>query len=318
MSINSLRNYFRIFSQRFVMYLLKCNRLDEYLRLYYAKQQQKEFPSEFPPGHFYSPIPDHKDVLSKSDALFQDDEDIGFDINLNSDGQRDLLEELASYYGEYVWTEEPSDKYRFRLGNGYFAEADSLILYSFMRHFKPSRMIEVGSGYSSALMLDTNEHYLNSSVRFTFVEPFPERLISVLREKDNKHSRLIVDGVQNVDISEFEKLERNDILFIDSSHVSKVGSDVNYIIFKVLPALKPGVIVHFHDIFWPFEYPKEWVLGGRSWNEAYMLRAFLQYNNCWDVLLFNSFVAQKYHRFINEKMPLFHKNTGASLWLQKH
>ena len=96
--------------------------------------------------------------------------------------------------------------------------------------------------------------------------------------------------VQNVKLIEFEKLEPNDLLFIDSSHISKIGSDLNYLLFEVLPSLKPGVIIHFHDILYPFEYPYEWIEKGIYWNEAYLLKAFLMHNKNYEILLFNDTV----------------------------
>jgi hypothetical protein len=104
---------------------------------------------------------------------------------------------------------------------------------------------------------------------------------------------------------------------VDSSHVVKIGSDVAHIIFEILPRLKPGVIVHFHDVFYSFEYPKEWVKEGRAWNEDYFLRAFLQYNSVFQILYFNSFMGQFYQNELERKMPLCLRNTGGSLWMKK-
>ena len=92
---------------------------------------------------------------------------------------------------------------------------------------------------------------------------------------------------------------------------------MNYLLFQVLPRLRPGVVVHVHDVMWPFEYPREWVLEGRAWNEAYLVRAFLQYNDVFDILLFNSYVGHRERAFLSERMPRFLENTGGSLWLVK-
>ena len=107
------------------------------------------------------------------------------------------------------------------------------------------------------------------------------------------------------------------MLFIDSTHVAKVGSDVTTLFFDVLPTLKPGVLVHIHDVLWPFEYPRSWYLQGRSWNEAYLLRAFLQYNEEFEILLFNSFLGTHYAGDVAEILPLCAKNPGGSLWLRR-
>jgi hypothetical protein len=96
-----------------------------------------------------------------------------------------------------------------------------------------------------------------------------------------------------------------------------VGSGVARIFFEILPKLKRGVMVHFHDILWPFEYPKEWFIEGRAWNEAYALRVFLQFNNVFEILYFNSYMGHFYRKRLQEKMPLCLRNTGGSLWLKK-
>ena len=122
--------------------------------------------------------------------------------------------------------------------------------------------------------------------------------------------------MQSVALENFKKLKANDILFIDSSHVSKTGSDVNYELFEILPNLASGVLIHIHDMFFPFEYPKEWVYEGRNWNELYMLRAFLNYNQDFDILLFSHYMHEKHEKAF-ENMPLTYENTGWNLWLQK-
>jgi len=116
---------------------------------------------------------------------------------------------------------------------------------------------------------------------------------------------LIGDKRQNVPLATFHRLEANDILFVDSSHVSKIGSDVNRIVFDVLPILKPCVLVHFHDGLWPCEYPIWKIVEGKAWNEAYHLRAFLQYNSHFETVLFNSFVGHTFKEYIESNMPMF-------------
>ena len=122
----------------------------------------------------------------------------------------------------------------------------------------------------------------------------------------------------------FSSLGENDILFIDSSHVSKTHSDVNYLFFEILPRLRAGVYVHVHDVFYPFEYPREWVYQGRGWNEAYLTRAFLQYNSAFTIQLFNSFLERFHVALLEREMPLCTRYVEAnmptsaqSLWLKK-
>jgi hypothetical protein len=152
-------------------------------------------------------------------------------------------------------------------------------------------------------MLDIDETWLDRSIDFTFIDPYSERLTALVHDSDLTQAKLITDPVQNISLDVFEALGQNDVLFIDSSHVCKLGSDVNYLLFDVLPTLKTGVWVHFHDVFWPFEYPLEWARQGVAWNESYFLRAFLQYNSQFEVTLFLSFLAGHYPVEYRRFMP---------------
>src|SRR5262249_4955967 len=158
------------------------------------------------------------------------------------------------------------------------------------REFRPARVIEIGSGFSSAIMLDTCEQFLQGHTRFTFFDPYPERLQQLLSTEDSRTCEVVAKRVQDINVELFSELGDNDMLFVDSSHVSKYASDVNHILFEILPVLRPGVFVHFHDVFFPFEYPQHWIPQGRCWNEAYLLRAFLQYNKTFKIKLFLSYL----------------------------
>ncbi|WP_414584587.1 class I SAM-dependent methyltransferase [Scytonema sp. PCC 10023] len=271
----------------------------------------------FPPGHFYSPIPSLSDVLSKENLLFRQDLKEFPGVDLREEEQLKMLDQLALYYEELPFPEQPNTSSRYYYQNIFFCYADAIILYAMLRHLKPRKVIEVGSGFSSAVMLDTNDAFLGSATNFTFIEPYPERLYSLFNEKDQRQHKVIEKPVQEVELELFQTLDAGDILFVDSSHVVKIGSDVAHIIFEILPRLKPGVIVHFHDVFYSFEYPKEWVKEGRAWNEDYFLRAFLQYNSVFQILYFNSFMGQFYQNELERKMPLCLRNTGGSLWMKK-
>ncbi len=131
-----------------------------------------------------------------------------------------------------------------------------------LRILSPKKFIEVGSGFTSAVTLDTNEFYLDNKIELTFIKPNANLLKSILKKTDNIN--LIEKGLQDVPLDVFEQLESGDVLFIDSTHVSKIGSDVNYLFFEILPRLKKGVYIHLHDIFYPFEYPKQWILDGMN------------------------------------------------------
>jgi predicted O-methyltransferase YrrM len=288
--------------------------MDRRLRRHYLGCDTSEFVRR---GSFYSPLADLEEVAANRQHLFRKDIDVSPGVRLRLDEQLALVRELSRYYADFDWPEKATPGYRYYLRNGYFFHGDALMLYGILRHFKPQRVIEVGSGFSSALMLDTDERFLGSATHFRFIEPNAARLRSLLTTDDTSRVEVIESGVQEVPLDLVTDLAPNDILFIDSSHVSKVGSDVNYLVFEVLPQLREGVLVHFHDIFWPFEYPAEWVLEGRSWNEDYLLRAFLQYNGAFDILLFNNYLGHRQSEVMREVMPKFMANDGGSLWLQR-
>jgi hypothetical protein len=116
----------------------------------------------------------------------------------------------------------------------------------------------------------------------------------------------------------FEQLQPGDFLFIDSTHILRTGSDVCFELFEILPRLASGVIVHFHDVFWPFEYPAEWIVDeNRSWNELYALRAFLTDNGKWKILFFNNYFAKLERSLVEKTFPTFLRNPGGALWLQR-
>ncbi|NLF29639.1 MAG: class I SAM-dependent methyltransferase, partial [Planctomycetes bacterium] len=230
-------------------------------------------------GHYYSPLPDIAEARRIAATIFDPAITDIPGVDLRGDDQVRLLEQLAVYYEDFDWPDAPSDHRRFYLDQTTFCHGDAVILHAMLRHLRPARIIEVGSGYSSALMLDISDRFAEGRIAFTFIEPEPyRRLDALLTEADRARCRVIADKVQNVPLDTFAALEPNDVLLIDSSHVSRIGSDVNFLMFNVLPILAPGVVIHFHDVHWPFEYPLAWVESGLAWNEAYVLRAFLQHN----------------------------------------
>ena len=282
-----------------------------------ARSVSSPFLRMVPAGHFYSPIPDMREVLRRGDVLFRRNVSDCPGVDVRAEEQLELVDRLTQFYGELPFPETPNGSTRYYFGNQFFRHGDAIVLYAMIRYFRPRRVIEVGSGFSSAVMLDTNERFLDKATRFTFIEPYPERLLSLITRDDKENCEILESPVQDVDLAVFETLGPGDILFIDSSHVVKAGSDVPHLLFNVLPGLRAGVIVHFHDVFWPFEYPKEWLMAGTAWNEAYFIRAFLEYNDKFEVLLFNSFIAERHREVLRDKMPLALTDPGASLWLRK-
>jgi predicted O-methyltransferase YrrM len=276
-----------------------------------------EYHQHVPPGHFYSPIADPKEVEQFADRVFDQDRRTLPAIDLREKDQLALAETLARYYPELPFAEAKKAGLRYYYGNDLYCHCDAIFLHAMMRHFRPKRIIEAGSGFSSAVMLDTNDLFLDGATKLEFIEPYPERLYSLLTPKDRASAVVHEKKLQEMPVDYFRQLEPNDILFIDSSHVTRVAGEVNYYMFEILPALRPGVLIHIHDIFNGFEYPRPWIATGKSWSEAYLLRAFLQYNPAFEVLLFSTYLAHFHADFFRRQMPLCLKNTGGSIWLRK-
>ncbi|MBW8034542.1 MAG: class I SAM-dependent methyltransferase [Planctomycetes bacterium] len=280
---------------------------------YWRKHYRKLF-LHISPGHFYSPVPDIDWVQSNRETLYPEKVTLSSDVDIQENSQKALLREVAKHFPDFKFPTEPSEDFRYH-ENDMFGFGSGLMLFGMIRHFQPKRIIEIGSGHTSALMLDTNERFMNHQMELTFIEPNPERLHGLLKEDDRTRCTIFEKPAQDIPISYFQQLQKNDILFIDSSHVTKIGSDVNHIFFNILPLLNPGVIIHFHDIYWPFEYPLAWIELGRAWNEAYLLRAFLQYNDHFEILQFNQYLFSCFPEFYQEQTGL--TGAGSSIWIRK-
>jgi hypothetical protein len=267
-------------------------------------------------GHYYSAIPsldDKERAINWSNATTYELPG----INLKWEQQWALLEKLKNYISSDGIPLKKDENRRYGFNNPSFGHGDALFLKAMMLHFRPKKIIQVGSGYSSAMMLDVNEHHMNSSVSFEFIEPYPDLLISLMKS-DDKRWPIHKSILQDINIDIFKSLQSNDILFIDSSHVLKAGSDVFYLFFQILPTIKLGVIIHIHDILYPFEYPASWHNEGRNWNEAYILRSFLQYNNNFSILLFPNALSMQNKLWFEQNSPDFLLNSGGSIWLTRN
>jgi predicted O-methyltransferase YrrM len=276
-----------------------------------------EYRQHVPPGHFYSPIADLNEVKAAADRIFDPNRRTLPAINLREKEQLELLQALSGYYREQPFTSARQDGLRYYFNNDLYCHSDAIFLYSIIRHFRPRRIIEAGSGFSSCVMLDTNQRFFDGKIRIDLIEPYPERLYSLLLPGERGRVNCHEKKLQDVPLDFFRELNENDILFIDSSHVCRVGSEVNYYLFEILPALKPGVLIHIHDVFNGFEYPRQWIEAGISWSEDYLLRAFLQYNDAFEIVIFNTFLEHFHRPFFSEHMPLCLENEGGSIWLRK-
>lgn len=266
----------------------------------FLAQSQPEIPDRWGyhirPIHYYEPLPDFREITPEQIQRRRNYSTIDFRLV----DQLGLLRELEPYAGELADVD---------LNNDYFSGLDAVVYYSLIRHLKPRRVIEIGGGYSTRLA--NKALAVNQSGRLTCIEPYPED-----RLNGSQFSvQLITKRVEEIDVSFFECLEANDILFIDSSHTVKFGSDVCYEFLEILPALKRGVWVHVHDIFFPHDYPAEWLLKRRlALNEQYLLEAFLSFNPAFAPQLANHWLCLDH---ADEAARLCSAPAGSSFWMKR-
>ncbi len=249
--------------------------------------------------HFYLPLPDDSDGL---DAFWTRPSALaGVDTN-DSFGLEMMARILPSYLAEFrqrfpirrPTLTDPLAPPKFYLMNGGYMAVDAHVYYGLIRHFKPRRIVEIGNGNSTLLAIaaaQTNQTEGGQGVEVTSIDPYPW---DVFRKGFPGLSELVVQRVQDVPLSLFERLEAGDMLFIDSSHVIRSGNDVHYEYLEILPRLKPGVLVHVHDISLPLPYPKVYYDNHLYWNEQYLLQAFLAFNGRFEVLWPGNFLMQTY------------------------
>ena len=252
------------------------------------------------PNHFYWPVPD----LHSLDGQSINPETLSRNLDLRIPRQLDLLEKMtAQYKEEWTFPEEPVAGPRYHYNNGFFETVDAEMAYSFVRRFKPARIIEVGGGYSTRLLTEAvRANFERDGVKaeLTTIDPCLDRLQGASL---NGNVQILQKPVQQVELDLFSSLQEGDILFLDSSHVVSVGSDVVYEYLAVLPRLKKGVLVHAHDIFVPFDYPKELVNNLSFWSEQYLLTAFLSFNPCFEVLWSSSGMQSVHGDVLDKTFP---------------
>ena len=273
-----------------------------------------------PPGHFYSPLADPDELGAERDRLWPEKPIIA-GVDWNDDGHLRILGEVFPQYIKlYDYPELLPDGpglVDFYTCNSQFSWLDARALFVLLHAWRPRRVIEVGSGYSSLLIADVNRRWFDSGIHVTCIEPYPRHF---LRNRIDGISRLIEDKVQHVAVEEFAALEAGDVLFVDSSHVVKTGSDVNRIVFDVLPALARGVHVHLHDIFLPHDYPQSWAVDqNRSWNEQYLVQALLMYTTGFRVEFGCAYAFHTFPELVAKALahPGGRSYGAGSLWLTK-
>lgn len=206
-------------------------------------------------------------------------------INFNIANQIKLLGQLT-YSSELIQLtlgSTPSDIFDFKLGNGSFESGDAEFLYQFIRHFKPSKVIEIGSGNSTKIAfkaMQRNSQESSISFKHICIEPYEMPWL-----EDMHGVTVIRSKVEELDIDWHGALESGDLLFIDSSHIIRPQGDVLFELLEILPNLKSGVFVHIHDIFTPRDYLSEWMIKDiKLWNEQYIVEALLSNTHRYEII----------------------------------
>ncbi len=268
-------------------------------------------------GHYHSPVVDPSTVVDYVERERRSgwNEIAGIVVPLQE--MEEFWLRFADVIARTPFQEAQSKGQRFYYDNNIFPHGDAITLRAMMADLRPRSVVEVGSGFSSACMLDCADEF-QLDTKFTFIDPNPERLLQLLLPHDHLRVTVIEKPVQETDDRLYTVLGPGDILFINSTHVLKTGSDVHHELFHILPSLQRGVIVHFHDIQFPFEYPDQWIFDDNySWNEIYALRAFLMYNTDFRIRFWGNCLAQRRTEIVRDVFPLFLKNPGGSLWIEK-
>ena len=251
------------------------------------------------PIHYYEPLPDFRSITTEQITRRREFRGIDF----RWDDQLALLNELTAYRDELSTLE-------FNFDNDFFNGFDAAVYYSLIRRLMPQRIIEIGGGYSTQLA--SKALAANCKGTLTCIEPYPERLNGASQKVE-----LLQKPVEQIDVAFFSCLEAGDILFIDSSHTVKFGSDVCYEFLEILPRLAPGVWIHVHDIFFPHDYPAEWLIQRRlALNEQYLLEAFLSFNQHFQVALANYWLCLDQPDVATRLWPNAGSN-ASSFWLKR-
>lgn len=277
------------------------------------------------PVHFYEPVPDTRTLPA---SLWERPSEL-VGLDLNSGVQLDVLQSIREMSDELAALSAGSDGApgvpagrsagvpRFRPDNGHFDHADAYALYTVLRESRPRRVIEVGSGYSTlvaAAALERNRAE-GHECALACVEPFPKPWIRDVAAVTN----LFEQPLESLPLEELVNLDAGDVLILDSTHVVRTGGDVVYEFLDIVPRLRPGVLVHVHDIFLPEEYPKAWVFEQRRfWTEQYLVQAFLAFNRAWEIVWAGNWLRLNFPREWAEAMPSVPDTfVPGSLWIRR-
>lgn len=264
--------------------------------------------------HYYEPL----FKTSKLKKSLREDRELP-GINFNTCEQLNILEKFSYNHELISFPMDKTQNIEYYYNNGSFEVGDAEYLYNMIRFYKPHKIIEIGSGYSTLMVINAikknNEEDVNYKCEHICIEPYEMQWLEDIPVK------LIRKKVEEIDKKIFKDLEKNDLLFIDSSHMIRPQGDVLFEYLEILPILKPGVLIHIHDIFTPKDYLDEWILKGVSfWNEQYLLEAFLSFNNKYKIIGALNFLKYNYFKELTNKCPIFKNNPNTepgSFWIMR-
>jgi hypothetical protein len=266
---------------------------------------------------FYSPIPE----MSQLSAGHWKKPFEMLGVDMRAQEQRSFLQRVKKEVSEeFIALSAAASEDGFSFERGFFSPVDAEMYYSMICLHKPRVVIEIGAGnttHLAAAALERNREEFGVIAELHAIEPYPN---PSLKKGFSGLTSLIQKPVQEVSMEVFDLLQEGDILFIDSSHVMKAGSDVQHEFFKLLPRLPKGVFVHVHDIHFPYDYLKRWVMDEQKfWNEQYVLHAFLMFNNAFQVRWCSSYMHHLHSNELAHVIPSYDskKHTPSSFWMQR-
>jgi hypothetical protein len=269
------------------------------------------------PCNFYSPL-NSLQFLDENQDLWARSF-VPLDIDWRVEHQLEVAREIASYIPELAGIPASPRGSEFYWDNNFWNNADALVQYGLLRSRKPRVLIEIGCGFSSLLAAKAlgknRDENQDAATTVTLVEPYPRPELLANFPGDWTLKQTIL---QRCPLELFDTLASGDILFFDGSHCVRTASDVNWFFFRVLPRLRPGVLIHLHDVFFPNDYPTQWLLERRqSWNEQFLLQAFLMHNSAYRIEIANSFIAHARADEIKSLYGSIQPFWGCSFWMTK-
>jgi SAM-dependent methyltransferase len=275
-------------------------------------------PERFEPGHYYSPMYDARELVKRREQVWARPPREMPDVDWRDEAQVALCEDVfAERQPLELRPEESSDPTEYWALNSQYPPLDAWVLAALLSHLRPSKMIEIGSGYSSLITARVNRESLHGALDFVCIEPNPRQF---LLDGVDGISDLRVEPIQDTPMELFGGLAAGDVLLINTSHTVKTGGDVTWIFHEILPCLAAGVYVHIHDVFLPGDYPEQWVMEGRGWNESYLVRSFLSYNSAFEIVWGSQYMTQHHPQSILRAFPeqaRYDDRAGAGLWIRR-